>query len=118
MAALVVAAVLAAASAGSATSACSQQVVVASSLHKIRDAEPWCGPTIAQFAAAQNEYESIQVVVNSPSSAVHDVALRFTSGPALGVTKLNGRGSTLTHRVAFIDVAKASDCDGGPGAPH
>eukprot|EP01043_Picozoa_sp_COSAG02_P040076 COSAG02_NODE_3214_length_7162_cov_4.502336_1_plen_469_part_00 len=96
--------------------ACSQQpVAVVSALHKIRDNEPWCGPTITQFSAAQNEYESVQVVVNSPSGAVRDVTLQFTSGPASGVAKLNTRGTTLAHRVHFIDIAKASDCDGGPG---
>lgn len=91
------------------------KVAVVSALHKIRDTEPWCGTTTAQFAAAQNEYESVQVVVNRPDSAVRDVVVRFTSGPIAGLASLNAPGSALMHRVHFIDIVKASDCDGGPG---
>ena len=68
-----------------------------------------------RLAAARNEYESFQVVVNRPNATVESVALRFSGGPADGVTALNGAGARLVHRAHYIDIKKASDCDGGPG---
>ena len=55
--------------------------------------------------------------MNRPAASVTGVALKFTSGPAVGVASLNAAdpASVLIHRVAFIDIKKASDCDGAPG---
>jgi hypothetical protein len=112
--ALLAALAMAVASPSSSADGTCPAVLLASPLTKIR-AGPWCGPAATRISAAQNEYESFQVVVNQPTASVTDVALKFTAGPATGIATLNAPESTLVHRVHFIDIAKASDCDGGPG---
>ena len=103
-------------------------VVLAVALVKVRPLVPWCPGSDAEpagsagvagrvfaMAAARNEYESFQVVVNRPNATVNSVAVAFTGGPPVGIALLSRPNSTLVHRAAYIDIKIVSDCDGTPG---
>ena len=73
---------------GGASGGACPTLVLAPALVKVRDAKPWCGEPGAaavgtrtsplRIAAARNEYESFQVVVNAPGATLTALALRST----------------------------------------
>ena len=93
------------------TAAFAQSVTVADAMSKIHPSDGATTTTTAEIHAAQNEFESFQLIVRGPASGV-SATMGTLTGPG-GATIPSSE--IRLFREAYLNITTASNTEGGTG---
>lgn len=96
------------------TAAAAPSVGVADSLETVRPEASFSGPPAAAISAAQNEFESFQVVVAAGPEAVEGLEVSLAE-PLTGSDGTIPAANVVIYREAYIDLERQSDLEGDTG---